>query len=374
MKPHNTIILLGKSIRAFHFFGVLGFIIGTILGAVLCYFLKLSIATILLMSLTAAITFFILAILAKIITGEETIVYYHHEIAILITCSIVLKILNFPVLVYLDITILGIATFLAFGRIGCFNVGCCHGKPFKKGVVYGHKHVQSGFTRYYEDIPLFPVQLIESAFVFIVVITGTLLLLKKTQPGTVLLVYTVIYGSFRFVVEFFRGDPERPYWKGLSEAQWTTLLLITVSLVLSVTRIFPLYAWHIIVSLLLFILAFLIAVRANIENRIISPRHIQQIAMALNRPADNNKSATVQNDTILVNIFQTDLGINLSEGYVRQQGVLIKHYTISTQKNNLLSYPAARKLATIIKQLQKHKGSFKIQEKTNSLFHILFEI
>ncbi|MBD0287506.1 MAG: prolipoprotein diacylglyceryl transferase, partial [Flavisolibacter sp.] len=160
------------------------------------------------MSLTGAATFFLLAILAKIITGEEVIVYYHHEIAILIMCAVVLHALHQPVLPYLDITILGIATFLAFGRIGCFNVGCCHGRPVKGGVRYRHEHVEAGFTPYYEDVPLFPVQLVESAFVFIVVIAGSFLLLRSFPAGTVLLLYTVVYGLFRFSIEIFRGDPE----------------------------------------------------------------------------------------------------------------------------------------------------------------------
>ncbi|HEV8505247.1 MAG TPA: prolipoprotein diacylglyceryl transferase family protein, partial [Chitinophagaceae bacterium] len=154
------------------------------------------------MSATAAATFFLLIIATKLIIGKEVIVYYHHEIAILIMCSVVLIALGLPVLSYLDITILGIATFLAFGRIGCFSVGCCHGKPSKKGVIYGPKHVQDGFTSYYEGIPLFPVQLVESGFVFLIIITGSLLLTQNTKPGTVLILYTVIYGSFRFVIEF----------------------------------------------------------------------------------------------------------------------------------------------------------------------------
>lgn len=145
LSPQLTIGFLKRKIYAFHFFGVLGYLAGSSLGMCLGYFLWLSISIILLMSLLGAATFFALAILAKIFTGGETIVYYHHEIAILIMCSVVLKLLHLPVLQYLDITIIGIATFLSFGRMGCFSVGCCHGKPSKGGVIYGREYVKAGF-------------------------------------------------------------------------------------------------------------------------------------------------------------------------------------------------------------------------------------
>jgi prolipoprotein diacylglyceryltransferase len=373
LNPRLTISLFNKKIHSFHFFGVMGFIAGVLLGMMLCYLMEFRVAIILLMGLTGAVTFFLLAIFAKIITGREIIVYYHHEIAILITCSIVLKVLGLPVLRYLDITILGIATFLAFGRIGCFNVGCCHGRPAKKGVVYLHKHVEAGFTQYYEGVPLFPVQLIESAFVFIVIISGTFLLLQKSASGTVLILYTVIYGSFRFAIEFYRGDPERPYWKGLSEAQWTTLLLVAISVLLGVFDLIPLYLWHLIISVLLFIVASVVVLRENIANKMQRPVHIRQVAIALQRLSDvKSKFTNPQSSADLIEICQTDLGLNLSKGKAVVKNSIVQHYTISCKKNVLLTYAIAQKIAVVIQQLEKYRGPFEIREKQDA-FHILFK-
>ena len=106
LTPHLNIPVFKKKISAFHFFGLIGFAACNVLGIILCYYLNLHIGTGLLLSLTGAATFFLLAILAKLITGEEVIVYYHHEIAILVSCMIVLKLLHEPILNYLDITIL----------------------------------------------------------------------------------------------------------------------------------------------------------------------------------------------------------------------------------------------------------------------------
>ncbi|MBL7726400.1 MAG: prolipoprotein diacylglyceryl transferase, partial [Dinghuibacter sp.] len=251
MKPHLHIKLLKRKISSFHFFGVLGYIIGTLLGTFIAKPLGFRPEIVLLMAATGAGTFFLRAFFAKWITGEETIVYYHHEIAILVCCTLVLYLLNQPILSYLDITLLGIGTFLAFGRIGCFSVGCCHGRPHKHGVQYGEAHVQAGFTWFYKDVPLLPVQLIESGYVFLTVIAGTILLFNNVVPGTVLIVYTVLYGLFRFIMEYFRGDPDRPARLGVSEAQYTTLLLTGITYLLGKINWLPMYNWHGIILVLM---------------------------------------------------------------------------------------------------------------------------
>jgi len=247
MKTRLTIHLFGRHINAFHFFGVLGFIGGAALGIALGNFCHLRLAVMLYLTLTSAAVSFLLAIVAKWITGEETIVYYHHEIAILVSCALLLRALREPILPYLDITVLGIGTLLAFGRLGCHSVGCCYGRPAEKGVVYSHAHVEAGFAAVTRGCPS-PVQLIESAFVFLTVITGTFLILHHSPPGTTLIVYTLIYGSFRFGMEFFRGDADRPYWLALSEAQWTTLILMLVCTSFSIVGWFPFYWWEMAVS------------------------------------------------------------------------------------------------------------------------------
>jgi prolipoprotein diacylglyceryltransferase len=348
---------------------VLGFLFGAVLGISLCYFLNFHIGIILLMTLIGAATFFALAFLAKILTGGETIVYYHHEISILINCSIVLKLLHLPVLNYLDITILGIATFLAFGRIGCFSVGCCHGKPAKKGVAYGHDHVKDGFPYYLESVILFPIQLVESAFVFLVIISGSIMLLQQAPPGTVLIFYTVIYGAFRFTIEFFRGDAERPYFKGLSEAQWTTLILLAISLLFSFVGLIPFYLWHFIVSACLFLVSFFVIINNSKKKNVFSPHHVMQIASGLIELDKQNKD---RQPAATINMFQTDFGFIFSKGQIVKNKSLITHYTFSSKTNKPVDLKTVEKLAELIKKLRHHKSKLRITGKQNGIYHILF--
>lgn len=373
LSPGLHIKFFNKKIHSFHFFGVLGYVLGILLGVSLCYFLDLRISIILLMGLVGAATFFLLAFAAKIITGDETIVYYHHEIAILIFCSITLYLLHYPVLQYIDITLLGIGAFLAFGRIGCFNVGCCHGRPGNFGYRYGAHHVADGFTWYYKDVILFPVQLIESAFVFCIVITGSILLFQNTLPGTVLILYTVVYGAFRFAIEFFRGDAERPYWKGLSEGQWTTLLLIGLSLGLSFTGHLPFYNWHLVFFLLLVSVSLYVvfAQRKTIKYRLLRARHIEELATGLQhmKLTENN---LLRESEDAINIYSTTEGLSISSGRFNAKNKSLRHYTISSDSNLLLDAISVKKIGNMISLIKKHNPHFEMIEKENGVYHLIF--
>jgi hypothetical protein len=318
------------------------------------------------MSGIGAFVFFLLAFVARWVTGEETITYYHHEVAILILNSIALWLLHVNVLSYLDIAILGIGIFLAFGRIGCFLVGCCHGKPSSRGVAYGLTHVNAGFTHYYNGIKIFPVQLVESAFVFLIVIASVIVLLLGAPPGTILLVYTVLYGSFRFAMEFFRGDPERPYWHGLSEAQWTTWLLVGLSLLLAVTRHLPFYVWHSAAFLIITGTCIYVMTIASKDpvHRLLCPPHIKQIADGL---------ATLEPDSPSIHICETRLGLSISKGKMLSVDSEIFHYTISCDHSRLtLNRVTVNKLAVIIGTLGKHGAQYSVIEKQSYIFQIVF--
>jgi prolipoprotein diacylglyceryltransferase len=374
MNTPLTIRLFGRKAGAFRFFGVLGFIAATILGFALGAWSHLRFPLLLLMVVTAAGVFYVLASAVKLITGEESLVYYHHEIAILISCALLLYALGQPVLPYLDLTVLGIGTLLGFGRLGCHSVGCCHGRPAKKGVVYGHAHVEAGFTHYYEWIPLLPVQLVESGFVFVIVAIGSALVLGHWPPGTALIVYTLVYGSFRFAIEFFRGDEDRGYWQGLSEAQWTTLILMLGCTVLSAIGWLPYYGWEIVVVALVFLSSLFIVLRFGIDGILIRPRHIGQIASALQE--SNDPDAYIRRQERgrgVVHIFQTDLGLKLSSGRLLTEDASISHYTLSCERPGRLTIRLVKKIGEVIRQLERHKEAGAVIQKNEDVFHIVFK-
>lgn len=117
----------------------------------------------------------------------------------------------------------------AFGRIGCFCAGCCYGKETNSfiGVIYTHPadpYCPVG-------VKLLPTQLFESAYCFLLFLA--ILFIKKKYPnlkrGFLTLFYVFSYATFRFMLEFLRGDEARRAFLHISTSQWISLLLIIVS-------------------------------------------------------------------------------------------------------------------------------------------------
>ena len=97
----------------------------------------------------------------------------------------------------------------AFGRIGCFSAGCCYGKPttLPWAVTFTNPKTLAPL-----GIPLHPTQLYSAAGLFFIFLI-LLFLRKHTKfSGQLSCLYLIFHSSFRFVIEFFRGDPRAPLW------------------------------------------------------------------------------------------------------------------------------------------------------------------
>ena len=97
------------------------------------------------------------------------------------------------------------AVIQSLGRVGCFMAGCCYGR---NGI---------------------PVQLIEAGFdimlaVFFAV-KGKNCAFRRCAAAR----YVIYYASFRFVIEFFRGDAIRGHIGVLSTSQWISIVAIIAS-------------------------------------------------------------------------------------------------------------------------------------------------
>jgi phosphatidylglycerol---prolipoprotein diacylglyceryl transferase len=104
----------------------------------------------------------------------------------------------------------GIALGLAFGRTGCFLVGCCHGKQcahdFPLALTFPDATIGVA------GIPLFPTQLWAIAGnLAICVFLYFLIRPRKTFHGQVMALFLLVYSVFRSGVELWRGD-DRGFW------------------------------------------------------------------------------------------------------------------------------------------------------------------
>ncbi len=328
--------------------------------------------------LASVSTFLGLAMATKVLTGEESLTYYHHQIAVMTVTAFLLWLLCQPILPYLDVTILGVGLFLACGRVGCLMVGCCHGRPHRWGVCYRAEHAAAGFPRYLVGVRLFPIQAVESAWVFSIVLVGTVLILSSHPPGEALAWYVIAYNLGRFCFEFLRGDAARPYFRGFSEAQWTSLLLMCVVVWAEWSGRLPFQPWHAGATVLLVLTIIAIASKRRFgktpRHRLLHPRHVKEVAEAVETVSNSAIARTIVPDQMPprqnIPIGCTSLGVQISAGKIERAAGCTRHYTLSYQ-SGIMTREAARTLAGLILQLERPGGSAKFVNGNRGVFHLV---
>lgn len=366
------------TLPAFQVCGYTGLVLAVILALSNVTQLNLSLWVMAGIVLAAVLTFFGLVMATKIITGEEQIIYYHHEIAVMVVTGVLLWLTGQPILPYLDITILGIGTFLVCGRVGCLMVGCCHGLPSRWGVCYREEHAAAGFPRCFVGVRLFPIQLVESFWVLCIVIVGTAFVLRGYPAGTALAWYVVAYDLGRFCLEFARGDTDRPYYRDFSQAQWISVILLFGIVWAEMSGMLPFHAWHIGATVVVLLTMIAVALKRRLDKtaryQLLHPYHIQQFAEAVERVSDPvmRRPAVTQADVVAndIEVGCTPLGVQISTSRIKDVAGDIPHYALSFRKGEL-SREAARVLSDLILRLRRHSGSPELLKRDRGVFHLL---
>jgi phosphatidylglycerol:prolipoprotein diacylglycerol transferase len=120
-----------------------------------------------------------------------------------------------------------IAAAHAFGRLGCFFVGCCYGIEVK------------GFWgAYMNGKEVLPVQLFESIYLFILATVLLVLQLKKPDFRFGLPIYMTCYGIWRFFIEYLRGDDRGQFIvKFLTPSQFQSVIMVTGGIIMLIVMI-----------------------------------------------------------------------------------------------------------------------------------------
>ena len=129
-----------------------------------------------------------------------------------------------------DIVAVTTPLFHGFARIGCY-LGRDYndfGEIVWHPCCYGVQYPDSAFCAHFWDNRL-PVQLIESAFNFLLFAVLLVLFLRETRAerrGRMVYFYLIAYAIFRFIIEFFRGDAVRGGFGPFSFSQVVSLLIL----------------------------------------------------------------------------------------------------------------------------------------------------
>ena len=186
------------------------------------------------------------------VLGTDGFTVYGGVVLGIIVGGLIVKRKKVDVPVYLDLVIPQIALAQGFGRIGCFLAGCCYGKPTDShfGVVFPVEAIAPS------GIPLIPTQLISAAGDFLIFAILLLLsyfatdylkvrkgeeeLLDKDavtkklrlfQPLSMSGMYLILYGIWRFAIEFLRAVPRRTAL-GLTSNQYVSIVFVIAGLAL----------------------------------------------------------------------------------------------------------------------------------------------
>ena len=110
----------------------------------------------------------------------------------------------------------------AIGRIGCFFAGCCAGNP-----TDGSWGLACSQT--YEGVKVVPVQLFESAFLFVLAAV-MIVLYFRYRFHLNFSVYLIAYGIWRFCIEFARGDERGGFIPGLTPSQFWCIIMVLLGI------------------------------------------------------------------------------------------------------------------------------------------------
>lgn len=128
----------------------------------------------------------------------------------------------------LDMAPAAITVAHGFGRIGCLMAGCCHGA--QTDAWYGIYMVSQGAR-------FVPVQLFEALFLF--ALCGALLLMMKKGIRHQMPTYMIVYGTWRFFVEYLRADDRgQTVVSFLSPSQLFALVLILGGVALLLVEVY----------------------------------------------------------------------------------------------------------------------------------------
>ena len=109
-----------------------------------------------------------------------------------------------PVLLWLDVFAPGLGLGQAVGRLGCLSAGCCFGKF--STVPWAVTFTDPDCLARPLNMPLHPTQLYHSLAGLITFLVLLAAKRKITGDGRLMGLFLVLYASFRFGIEFFRGD------------------------------------------------------------------------------------------------------------------------------------------------------------------------
>jgi prolipoprotein diacylglyceryltransferase len=143
--------------------------------------------------------------------------------------------------VILDGAAYGAVIGLAIGRLGCYNYGCCFGRPTKSICSVTYTNPNSKVLRLnpqLKDVPLIPTQVYSSYANILLFVLFTLTARNFPFDGVISLLFVVLYNGFRIFIEKYRVWTSGPNYAKVAVRLLLGFLLFFVSYFLITGKVF----------------------------------------------------------------------------------------------------------------------------------------
>ena len=111
--------------------------------------------------------------------------------------------------------------------------GCCYGIPFDPPIGI----IMPDAIAAPQNIPLFPVQLLESTLNLLLAVILQILMIKIKNKERIVYLYLIIYPVIRIFTEQFRYDSERGFFLGFSTSEIISACILIFGVVLLLKNI-----------------------------------------------------------------------------------------------------------------------------------------
>jgi hypothetical protein len=234
--PTTTFDVGARRVPAFRSLGIVGFHVALVTAVLAGMRTGTPLVTTLGLSAVAGLSFFAWGHLRRAVTGVERLVLVEYVWVALACVAAFLwasGVSGDSRTSTLDVFAVAVCPFLAFGRLGCLVVGCCHGVAAPVGVRYGPGH---HLPARLEHRRLLPVPLVES--VALVGIGAVGLVVAGRPPGAATVWFLAAYAVLRFGLERLRGD-HRPAVLRVPVAKAVCVAQLGVAVALSEAWLVP---------------------------------------------------------------------------------------------------------------------------------------
>lgn len=164
------------------------------------------------------------------VIGSEGFVVYGGIIMGVMAAIKYCRIKKISFLEYFDLLMPSVSVAQGFGRIGCLLAGCCYGRETTSiiGIVFPEGCMAPA------GVKLLPTQIFSSIGDFAIAAILIFAYDKRKHDGDIGILYMILYGIGRFVIEMLRSDA-RGGMGALSTSQWISILILVGAAVLAKT-------------------------------------------------------------------------------------------------------------------------------------------